>query len=1227
MNKLLVLVACVLGTVSAGRILQRDLQRDLRPVDQRIERLSWQDLQRQKFILDIVQRVQQPLQQDDLIQLDQGLIVDAQRYNGGIDEDIQRVIDLDRQRRLLDEHQIFSILDVGHVQQLRGIYSLLVRAIDFETLQRNVVYLRRNINPVLLINSLSLAIRDREDTQALIIPAVQELLPELYLNQQTIDNVQRKQLELNQSKRPSLLDLLGRDQRIQLINPLVWRDLRLQLALRRQQIQQTQYRLVLPVQATAEQQDVTLLTEDIGMRNFIQNLIQELALFEDNNNDVNINLEKERRQDNVEVDNSRLLGENRRRAQQQQNIDNIREQNLRRNVNDNEDVQSIGRVPLLRNIGVGLGGKLENYVNQLPTVDINSDRLLPVGRRRQNVDRSEDDNEQLQSRYEGLRIDQEQAQNIRQINKNGDNVQQLNNNLQAVPRDDDRLVHINRRRVVQPIDNIEPRRINPIGEGRRVVNSKADEDIEQLIRSGNRLDQVSDENIAAIIANVRNLQRKEQNQQQQQKQEKGQERNNLRKLTDNLQSVPRDNERLVVVNRRRLNQPAENLTPRRINPIGEGRRVDDVNPLTEENILHLIRSDNRLGQLDDGEIIEMLRQNRQRKEQTQHERLQQQQQQQEQQQQEQQQQEQQQREQQRERQQQDQQQQQRQREREQQQQREREQQQQLQQQQEQDQERNNLRNSNQEDDILLLTDNLQSVPRNDERLVHINRRRLNQPAENLSPRRINPIGEGRRVDGVDPLSEEDIMQLIRNDNRLSQLSDEEIIAILRRNRQRKIQGQEVEQGRRNRRSLDNNVEERESRRGEVLLQTLRQLLARINQERISERSGNDRLINNSGQIQSNQDQAQRNALRLNEKRIDSRNNRVLLEQINIIESRLQQVIGLLIREVNNRSGAQQIDQQVRIESVIGNVLLGRLGDIGILRIIRELLQDSNVQTDRLGLGVKVGDRVLQHTLRRIINIVDEQRDQQLGAYQLEQLVLPDVKINDIRVSKLRTRIEDNDLDVNNLLEQPQQAQVIVRQRRLNNKPFTIDIDISSKRAQDVIVRVFLGPRQDVAGRELTLEQGRSDFLLLDAVNTQLQSGGNRIQLRSTDIAWTTPDATPYSEIYRQMLTTLRGQQQEQVSIPKLIGENGRFPQRLLLPRGRVEGLPMQLFVIVSPKERLEREQSLRLERIGGVIGTSRASLTDSRPLGYPLDRRIVNEQELLQLPNVQVQEVVIVHDN
>lgn len=139
--------------------------------------MSLEDLQLQKFILDIVQNIRQPLQQSELINLDVGLIADSQRYRGGIDKVMQNVIDLDRQRRLLDEHQVYSVGRLEHVQQLRGIYRLLARAQDFDTLRRNVVYLRRNINPVLLVNALALAIRDREDTQTLIVPAVQELLP------------------------------------------------------------------------------------------------------------------------------------------------------------------------------------------------------------------------------------------------------------------------------------------------------------------------------------------------------------------------------------------------------------------------------------------------------------------------------------------------------------------------------------------------------------------------------------------------------------------------------------------------------------------------------------------------------------------------------------------------------------------------------------------------------------------------------------------------------------------------------------------------------------------------------------------------------------------------------------------------------------------------------------------------------------------------------------------
>ncbi|XP_064544967.1 fat-body protein 1 [Drosophila montana] len=999
--------------------------------------MSRQDLQRQKFLLDIVQRVQQPLQQDDLIQLDQGLIVDPQRYRGGIDGEMQRVIDLDRQRRLLDEHQIYSIRNVEHVQQLRGIYRLLVRALDFETLQRNVIYLRRNINPVLLINALTLAIRDRDDTQILIMPAVQEILPELYLDQQTIERVQRMQSEVEGSPRPSLMDLVGLGQRIRQVNPMMrmvmpWRDLHMQIALRKHEMKQQliQNRVVVPIQTLQGDQDISLLTEDIGLRNFMQNLIQELALLEDttntrqmldmeNDNDMPRQLEVEqRRQGNSDINNDRLLGVNRRRMQQQQSEDdssyeNQRERVMVRDDEDNEEVQfgaqlTGSRVPLLRGIGQGirrmLGGIREDRtttddITRLPTVDISSDRLLHVGRRRQNLNRIEPEDEQLQTRFMGVT------------------------------------------------------RGERLSEGRRVGQ-------EQTVRDDR---------------------------------------------------------------------------------LSEGGRVDQV-------------------QL------------------------------------------------------------------------------------EQDQIRNSLRGFSWDEDLHQGTDNLQTMRRDDEQLVHINRRRLNQPMENMTPRRISPIGEGRRVDGEDTMKVEDIMQLIRRDNRLVNLSDDEIIEMLRRNRQRKEQEKQqkeehttMEQGHRYRRSLVNPMVEQTTRRSEMILHTLRQLLARLNQERVAGRLGKDemQLIDNSRLIMPNQDQTQRYAVRLNEMRLDSRRNRVLIEQINAIEGRLQQVIGRVVREMSNGniginrmagSGVEQIDEQLRIERLIGDVLIGRLGDIGILRILRELLQDANVQLDRSGLGVSMGDRLLQHTLRRIISIVDDLREQQLGVYRREQLDLRDVTINDVRVGKLRTRIEETDMDVSNLLEQPQEMQMVVRQRRLNNKPFTIDMDMSSERPQDVIVRLFLGPRQDATGREVNLEQRRSDFVLLDAINTQLQAGRNRIQYRSTDIAWTTRDATPYSEIYRRVMTTLRGQQ-DVLTMNELVGENGRFPQRLLMPRGRPEGLPMQLLVIVSPMERLDREQLMRMERIDGVMGMSMASIMDSRPLGFPLDRRIDNEQELLQLPNVQLEDVMIIHEN
>ncbi|KMY99529.1 uncharacterized protein Dsimw501_GD12631, isoform B [Drosophila simulans] len=1026
MNRIMLLVAFAAGIVAAGRITTNQ--------DRVQDRMSLEDLQRQKFILDIVQNIRQLLQQSELINLDVGLIADSQRYRGGIDEVMQGVIDLDRQRRLLDEHQVYSVGRLEHVQQLRGIYRLLVRAQDFDTLRRNVVYLRRNINPVLLVNALALAIRDRDDTQTLIVPAVQELLPELYLDEEVIQ--QLRSVLREQTQRPSLMDIVGMRQRA--MNPVMsilmpWREIHMQMALRKQQNLQNvlgQKRVVVRAENQGQIEGTSLLTDDIELQNFVQNLIQELALLED------VTQLEQSQWINNEQREEQLVG--RQRVQYQ----------------DNNQERDLGQ-------------------------DVDTGRLLHVSRRRLL---------EQQDEYQGQNIYGNQKDRFQRL----------------LRRDDD--------------------------------NDDNDDDDED-IRMGRVQLQRGISQGGLRIGGARNL-----------------------------PTVSVNSDRLLHVSRRRLNA------------IQQDQQEDQLNG--RQRFMGLVRGDRlsegrRVGQVDD---VRQERQNNWQK---------------------------------------------------------------------QDHILTQGRTYGVQQERQTYADQLESVSRDDERLVHINRRRLNQDNQDIQqqqmnfPRRINSIGEGRRVMGERPIQDEDILKLIRGENRLKLMTDDEILEMLQRNRQQRLQKHQNDdddddndddenvvhrQGLRSRRSLPN-LRQQNNRLSEIVLHNLRQLVARLNQESIAQGQvieQQQQWINNPRLTQS-----ERYALRLNQIRIDSQRSRQVLAQIGQIEQRLQEVIGQVLSQVNVNSLRGQMIDQRQVESLIADVLLGRLGQVGIMTIIRQVVQDNNgEQIDRTGLGIRLSDPVVQHTLRRIVRIVDEQREQILGGYRQEQLQMRGVSINDVRVDKLRTRIEEHELDLSNLVEQQVQGiqqEIVGRQRRLNNKAFTIDMDITSDQDQDAIIRVFLGPAENQQGRQgASLDERRRDFVLLDAIQVQLENGRNRIQRRSIDIPWTTSDVTPLVEIYRQVMLQLKGQQEQQVvGIQQLVGENGRFPQHLLLPRGRPEGLPMQLLVVVSPLVELQVQDIVPAITIG--IGS--ASLRDARPLGYPLDRPIHNEQELLQLTNVLLQDVVIIQEN
>ena len=88
------------------------------------------------------------------------------------------------------------------------------------------------------------------------------------------------------------------------------------------------------------------------------------------------------------------------------------------------------------------------------------------------------------------------------------------------------------------------------------------------------------------------------------------------------------------------------------------------------------------------------------------------------------------------------------------------------------------------------------------------------------------------------------------------------------------------------------------------------------------------------------------------------------------------------------------------------------------------------------------------------------------------------------VGKLITYYDYFDIDLDNAVnvQVPEDGQYIdyrARQTRLNHKPFTYSINVTSDSTTDAYVRVFLGPKYDYLGREYNINDRRHYFVEID----------------------------------------------------------------------------------------------------------------------------------------------------
>ncbi|KOC69158.1 Arylphorin subunit alpha [Habropoda laboriosa] len=241
----------------------------------------------------------------------------------------------------------------------------------------------------------------------------------------------------------------------------------------------------------------------------------------------------------------------------------------------------------------------------------------------------------------------------------------------------------------------------------------------------------------------------------------------------------------------------------------------------------------------------------------------------------------------------------------------------------------------------------------------------------------------------------------------------------------------------------------------------------------------------------------------------------------------------------------------------------------------------------------------------------------LPRYTTEELSFPGVRIESVTVDKLITYFDNFESMLNNgvSIRSHKEAKNIViksRQSRLTHKPFTYHITLNSDKTTKAMLRIFLGPKCDEFGRELNFEHTYINYVQLDEWVADLKTGSNTIDRSSHDSQFVVPDEVPSDVFYKKIVSAIEGTETIKYSTQPY-----GLPERLLLPKGKKEGMQYKLLVVVSPIEESTTTSMYGESPIWGRF------THDGRAMGFPLDRPVNNQQ--FDVPNIHTSDVMIYH--
>jgi hypothetical protein len=138
-------------------------------------------LERQKFLFEIVYRIEDPLFFEEWIKFGDKFIVDKSFYTQ-YDIYMEKFYEAYKMGALLPKGEFFGALVKTHMKQAWGLFNFFYYAKDFETFQRNVCWARMHVNEGMFVYALTLAVIHRDDFQGLILPSINEIFPQFFFN-------------------------------------------------------------------------------------------------------------------------------------------------------------------------------------------------------------------------------------------------------------------------------------------------------------------------------------------------------------------------------------------------------------------------------------------------------------------------------------------------------------------------------------------------------------------------------------------------------------------------------------------------------------------------------------------------------------------------------------------------------------------------------------------------------------------------------------------------------------------------------------------------------------------------------------------------------------------------------------------------------------------------------------------------------------------------------------